>query len=81
MNVRGIVRDVVAEILELDDHELEDGKKFTEYDFDSLLGLDILSSLEKKFKIRISEDDFPRLVHVDATVDLVESLLPVAATA
>lgn len=75
MDIRGEIRQIVTEILELEDGELIDGKKFTEYDFDSLLGLDILSALEKKFKVRIPEADFSKMVHVDSTVTLINEHL------
>jgi acyl carrier protein len=67
------VREIVLEILELEDHELLNDKPFTEYDFDSLLALDILSALEKAFKIRIPEDDISRLVDVNGTIALIEA--------
>lgn len=79
MDVRAAVRDIVEEVLELDEGELVDDKPFEDYDFDSLLGLDILSALEKQFKIRIPEADFAKLVDVNSTVEMVEKHLDVAA--
>jgi acyl carrier protein len=50
------VKDVIAGIIEVEADELGDDDSLPEkHDVDSLLGLEILVALEKKFKVKIPE--------------------------
>lgn len=68
------IRDMIAEIGELDDaqqigmeqHLIED------LGLDSMLLLEVLSSLEQTYSISIPETEFPNMVSVKACVDVVQ---------
>lgn len=75
------IRDMIAEIGELDDaaqigmeqHLIED------LGLDSMLLLEVLSSLEQTYSISIPETEFPNMVSVKACVDVVQRYQGAAA--
>jgi len=68
------IREMIAEIGELDDvdqigleqHLIED------LGLDSMLLLEVLSSLEQTYSISIPETEFPNMTSVNACVDVVK---------
>jgi acyl carrier protein len=62
------LRDLVADILEIDPSELTDEGLFAEeYDADSLRAMEILSRIDKEFDVEVPQEELPRmdnLVHV-----------------
>jgi len=60
-----VIYDIVTEVLELEDDELTDTSLFVEdHDADSLRAIEIMSRLEKKFEVRIPQNDLPRMTNV-----------------
>lgn len=56
------LRAVVAEVLEREPEEISDTGDFrTEYDADSMRGIEILSRLEKKFRIVIPQSELAQM--------------------
>ena len=75
---------IVAEVTEIDDKELWEnrGKHFMEeLDIDSMLGLEIVASIEKKYRIEIDEEELLDITSLDATVALVKRHLEANAAA
>lgn len=69
---------IVAEVTEIDEKELWDqrDKHFMEdLDIDSMLALEIVASIEKKYRIEIEEEELLDITSLSATIDLVQRLL------
>ncbi len=69
---------IVAEVTEIDEKELWDqrDKHFMEdLDIDSMLALEIVASIEKKYRIEIEEEELLDITSLNATIGLVQRLL------
>jgi acyl carrier protein len=69
---------IVAEVTEMDRDEIwekRDANFFKELEVDSLLALEILAMIEKKFKIQIPEERLVDITCLNATIDLTRSIL------
>jgi acyl carrier protein len=69
---------VVAEIIEMEEDELWNKREahfVNELDVDSMLALEMLAVLEKKYKITIPEENILDLTSLQSTIDLVRSKL------
>ena len=67
------IRSMVAEIAERDEDEIKDNFSFLDdLGFDSMMALEILANLEKKYKIKIPEEELTKLDNVCGTVKLVQ---------
>jgi acyl carrier protein len=61
------LREVVAEVLELEPHEIADTADFVkDYDADSMRAIEILSRIEKKYKIEIPQSDLPEMQNLNS---------------
>ena len=71
-NLEKELRKLVAEITEVDTEKITPEAKFVEdLGMDSMMALEIFAKLEKQYKIRIPEEELPRLSNLNQTVDLV----------
>lgn len=60
------IRDIVIEVLELEDDELTDTALFVEeLEADSLRAIEIMSRLEKKFNVRIPQNELTKMTNVE----------------
>lgn len=81
MNAKEIeqgVTSIVAEVTELDEKEIwdkRDANFFKDLEIDSLLALEILALIEKKFKVQIPEEKLVDITSLSATIDLTKSVL------
>ncbi|MGQ3686038.1 MAG: acyl carrier protein [Candidatus Loosdrechtia sp.] len=69
---------IVAEVTELDENEIwnkRDANFFKDLEIDSLLALEILALIEKKFKVQIPEEKLVDITSLSATIDLTKSVL------
>ena len=69
---------IVAEVTELDEKEIwdkRDANFFKDLEIDSLLALEILALIEKKFKVQIPEEKLVDITSLSATIDLTKSVL------
>lgn len=74
--VKKEVRQLVAEIAELSEDEIKEDALFAEdLGVDSMMALEIIASLEKKYKIVIPEDKIPTVRSLANVYDLLESLM------
>jgi acyl carrier protein len=72
------VTSIVAEVTELDEKEIwdkRDANFFKDLEIDSLLALEILALIEKKFKVQIPEEKLVDITSLSATIDLTKSVL------
>ncbi len=66
------IKEIVVDILELDEDELTDTSLFIEdHDADSLRAIEILASLEREFKIVIDQAELARMVNLDGVYEVV----------
>jgi len=64
---------LIAEILEMDPVQLDRNANLVEdLGMDSMMALEILAALEKKFKIKIPEADLPKITTVNQTIELAK---------
>jgi acyl carrier protein len=68
---------LVAGITELDSTEIwvkRDAHFFKDMEIDSLLALEILACLEKKYRIEVPEERLPEITTLNNIIELVRSL-------
>jgi acyl carrier protein len=66
------LREIVAEVLELDDDELDDTGDFVDmYEADSLRAIEILARLEKKYKIEIPQSELADMRNLKEVSEVV----------
>ena len=69
---------IVSNILEIDESELwehRDKNLFEVLELDSLLALEIVASLERKYKIEIYEDTLEEITTLDKIIEITNQLL------
>ena len=69
---------IVAEVAEIDKKELWDNRDkdfLDDLEIDSMLGLEIVASIEKKYRIEIEEEELLDITSLNATIELVQRLL------
>jgi acyl carrier protein len=65
------LREIVAEVLELEPGEITDSADFREqYQADSIRGIEILSRIEKKYRIEIPQSELPRMGNLNAVYEV-----------
>lgn len=71
--LRNRIREVIAEIAELDDPSSigDDDHLIDDLELDSMLLLELLASLEQAYGITIPEREFPNLTTVDRCAEVV----------
>lgn len=75
--VRDVIREIVAEIVEVEVEEVGWNVHFRdELDADSLQGIEILSALERRFKITIDPSLLPDMWDVQSTYGVVMAARP-----
>ena len=66
------LREIIAEVLEIETDELTDGGDFAEeYQADSLRAIEILARIDKHFKVEIPQSELPELRNLKSTYDAV----------
>ena len=77
-NIEKEVTSIVAEVTELDESEIwekRDADFFKDLEIDSLLALEILALIEKKFKIQIPEEKLVDITSLNATIAMTKSTI------
>jgi len=75
-NLQQEIMDLVADVTESDIRRDDVETSFIKgVNVDSLMALEIVAALEKKYKIEIKEEDLPKLGTLDDMVLLVDKLL------
>jgi len=70
--IRTQVRQLVADITEREPDEVSDTATFVEdLGIDSLMAIEMLVAVDKKYKIEISEEEFGTIKNVNDAVELV----------
>ena len=67
------IRNIVAEITEKDPAELDPDARFVEdLGVDSMMALEMLAAIEKKFKIAIPEEKLAEFTSLNATIKIAK---------
>ena len=75
-DVESGIREMVAEILEEETGNINSDASFVkDLGMDSMMALEILASIEKKYKIVIPEEVLPKFTTLNKTVAIVEEIL------
>jgi len=78
--IRQKVRELVAEITERSPEEIADTALFTEdLGIDSLMAIEMLVAVDKKYKIQIPEEEFGKIKNVNDAVEIVHRYVAAAA--
>ena len=76
INVEGDVRALVAEVLETEPNEVKPDAHFVkDLGMDSMMALEILASIEKKYRIVIPEEALAKFTDLNKTVAVVTDIL------
>lgn len=76
MRVEEDLRELVATILEVEPNTIDENANFVkDLGMDSMMALEILASIEKKYKIVIPEDTLAKFTSLDQTVKIVQAML------
>jgi acyl carrier protein len=71
--LREKLREIVAEVAEVD--EVPDGTPFKDLGIDSMMAIEIISDVERTYKIKVPEDELAQITDLDSVVALVASKL------
>jgi len=70
------IKNIIAEIIEKDSSEITSDKKFFEdLGMDSMMALEIMAAIEKKYKITIPEEKLTKLTTLKETVAVAQEYL------
>ncbi len=76
INVIEDVRALVAEILEIEPEEVATDAHFVkDLGMDSMMALEVLAGIEKKYRIVVPEEALPKFTDLESTVKIVEEIL------
>ncbi|GGO79946.1 acyl carrier protein [Wenjunlia tyrosinilytica] len=66
------IREIVAEVLELEPEEITETSHFVEeHEADSLRAIEILARLEKKYKVEIPQSELPKMVNLTEVYNIL----------
>ncbi len=79
--IRMHIKELVASVTERAAEEIQDGARLKEdLGVDSLLALELMLAIDKKFRIDIPDEEFEKLLTVDDAVPVVQRHLESAMT-
>ena len=68
------LRELIAEVLEIEPEELTDTGDFQEeYESDSLRAIEVLARIEKRYKIEIPQEELPKMQNLKAVYAVTAS--------
>lgn len=80
--IRDEVKRLIAEVTEREPEEITDTALFAEeLGVDSLMAMEVMVAVDKKYKINIPEDEFAKIKNVNDTVEVVQRHMDSSATA
>jgi acyl carrier protein len=69
------IKAFLAAILEVEEEEIEMETDFVkDLDADSLMALEILATLEKKYKIKIPEEALSKMTNLQNVINIIEEI-------
>ncbi len=80
--IRWEIKRLIAAVTEREPEEVSDTASFgDELGVDSLMAMEIMVAMDKKFRIDIPEEEFVKAVNVDQAVAMVRRYLPQSSSA
>ncbi len=74
-NLEKEITKLVSEIIEIPEAEIKPGADFaTDLNVDSMKAIEIVTAMEKKFKIIIPEKEIPKIHQLNQVIELVKTL-------
>jgi acyl carrier protein len=70
-DLREVLRAIVVEVAEIDD--VPDSATFKDLGIDSMMAIEIVAEVERRYKIKIAEDELTQVRDLDSVVKLVSS--------
>jgi acyl carrier protein len=70
------LKEIIIEVAEIDD--IPDDKPFKDLGIDSMMAIEIITDVERFYKIKIPEEELERIVDLNSVVALVEEKLAAA---
>ena len=68
-----IIRKIVAEVLEVDPETIQpDAQLVEDLGMDSMKALEILAAIEKRFRIKVPEDNLPKLTTLNQVIQVAK---------
>lgn len=64
------LREIISEIAEID--QVPDDTPFKDLGIDSMIAIEIISDVERIYKIQIPEEELERIIDLNSVVSLVE---------
>jgi acyl carrier protein len=81
-HIRVEVKKLIAEVTEREPEEISDTALFAdELGVDSLMAMEVMVAVDKKYKINIPEDEFAKIKNVNDTVEVVQRHIGLSASA
>ena len=68
---------IIAEIIEKEPGEIDPDAKFTDLGVDSMMALEMLAAIEKKYKIAIPEEKLMQFTTLNETIKIAQEYLGV----
>ncbi len=70
------LKNLIAEIVEIEPEKITPEASFVEdLGMDSMMALEILASIEKKYKLRIPEENLTKITNLNKVVELANKFL------
>ena len=67
------LRKIIAEVAEID--EVPDDTPFADLGIDSMMAIEIVSDIERAYKVSIPEDELQDMTHLNAVYDKIKEKL------
>ncbi len=75
-NLENELRALIAEIVEIEPDKITPEANFVEdLGMDSMMALEILASIEKRYKLRIPEENLTKVTSLNKTVEIVNQFI------
>ena len=75
-SVKKKAKKIISEIAEIPESELKDDARFIEdLGIDSMMALEMVAAIEKKFKITVPEEEIPNIHSLNSIYDILEKNL------
>lgn len=76
LNLEKELRELIAGIIEIDPEKITPEANFIEdLGMDSMMALEILASIEKKYKIRIPEENLTKIASLKKVIQVISDFL------
>lgn len=70
-NLEQEIKDLIADIIEIPADKIDPAAHLVEdLGMDSMMALEILAALEKRYKIQIPEEELPKITSVNGVIEL-----------